>query len=213
MSEGNTNEKKYSFKSILKENMQTLIGVKGTSNKQTAKKITVRIAYTALFTAIGVLFNVYTINPTKSLAISFISIPAFLAGIMLGPISGFAVGILSDLIGWIIAPHGPFMIMISISAGLFGFIPGIIFLVFRMHPHLKIAISYVLTFVICTCFMNTLDLWITYNKGKTTFWLYLLPRLPWQLINSVVNWILATLLFVALRRAKIIIIPKKVKAN
>lgn len=213
MIEPETKEKQSLFKTILNENMQTLVGVKGANKQQTAKKVTLRIAYTALFTAMGVLFNVYTINPTKSLAISFISIPALFAGILLGPLSGFAVGILSDLIGCIIAPHGPFMVMISISAGLFGLIPGVIFLFFRMHPHLKIAISYLLSLIICTVLLNTLDLWITYNKGKTSFWLYLLPRLPWQLINSIVNWILATLLFVALKRAKIIKIAKKSTAN
>lgn len=208
-----TKDKKSPFLDIIRENKQYLVGVKGANKKQVAQKVTLRIAYTALFTAIGVLFNVYTINPTRNLAISFISIPALLAGIMLGPISGFAVGILADLLGCIIAPHGPFMIMLSISAGLFGFIPGVIFLVFRLHPHLKIAISYIITLVLCTCFLNTFDLWITYNKGKTSFWLYLVPRLPWQLINSVINWILATFLFIALQRAKIIKIPKKVKAK
>lgn len=213
MIENETKEKKNSFRTILKENMKTLAGVKGNTKKQTAQKVTVRIAYTALFTAIGVLFNVYTINPTRDLAISFISIPAMLAGIMLGPLSGFTVGILADLIGCIIAPHGPFMIMLSISSGLFGFIPGVIFLVFRLHPHLKIAISYFLTLIICTCFLNTFNLWLVYASGKMSFWLYFVPRLPWQLINSVINWILATFLFVALQRAKIIKIPKKVKAS
>lgn len=211
MEQENTKEKNNFFIGIIKENMQYLVGVSGKNKKQVVRKVTLRIAYTALLTAIGVLFNVYTINPTKELAISFISIPALIAGILLGPISGFAVGILADLIGCIIAPHGPFIIMLSISSGLFGFIPGIVFLVLRTHPHLKILISYFLSLIICTCLLNTLGLWITYNKCKVSFWVYLLPRFPWQLINSVINWILATLLFVALQRAKIIKIPKKVK--
>lgn len=210
MEENQTKEKRNSFSTIFKENLNNLLGKKATTKKQVVQKTTVRIAYTALFTAMGVLLNVYTINPTQDLAISFISIPAFFAGIMLGPISGFTVGILADLLGCIIAPKGPYIVMLSISAGLFGFIPGVIFLIFRLHPHLKIAISYFLTLIICTCVLNTLGIVITYNIKKG-YWVYLSIRLPWQLINSVVNWILATFLYVALTKAKII--KKRVKTK
>lgn len=200
-------ENKITFKETVKLNLKNFFGTKPKSKNGIVLKTTARITYIALLTALSTLFNMGTFYPVKYFALSFTAIPCFIAGIMLGPISGFAVGFLGDLLGFLIAPQGPYMPMIAISSGLFGFIPGMIFLLFRFHPHLKILISYILCLLVCTCCLNTLNLWLVYSAGEktlATFWVYLKIRLPFQIAVCAINWFLTTILYVCLVKAKVI---------
>lgn len=200
-------KEKIGFKSVFKCNFETLYGTTDKTKKGIAVKGTVRIAYLALFVALATLFNVGTFVINRYFALSFIGIPCFIAGIMLGPISGFVVGFLGDLLGSIIAPQGPYMPMIGIASGLYGFIPGIVFLIFKMKPQIKIAISYLLCLIICTCCLNTVNIWLVYSSGEktlATFWVYLKIRLPFQIAVAGINWFLTTVLYECLVKAKII---------
>lgn len=215
MNENITNEEtfqkqkneKVSFKEGVKLNLNNFLGTKPKSKNGIVLKTTARITYIALLTALSTLFNIGTFYPVKYFALSFTAIPCFIAGIMLGPISGFAVGFLGDLVGALIAPQGPYMPMIGIASGLFGLIPGLIFLLFRFHPHLKILVSYILCLIICTCCLNTVNLWLVYSAGEktlATFWIYLKVRLPFQIAVCAINWFLTTVLYVCLVKAKVI---------
>lgn len=207
MKDNQLTKEKIGFKSIIKCNFETLYGTNSKTKKGIAVKSTIRIAYLALLTAIATLCNAGSIFINRYFTLSFIGIPCFIAGIMLGPISGFAVGFLGDLLGSLIAPQGPYMPMIGIASGLYGLIPGVIFLLFKMKPELKITISYILCLIICTCGLNTVSLWLTYSKGEktlSTFWIYLELRLPFQIAVAAINWFLTTVLYECLAKAKII---------
>ena len=64
---------------------------------------------------------------------------------------------------------------------------------------------YILVTLICTCFLNTMGLWLMYAVGKKTFFVYLSVRLPWQLITSGINCSLSIVAFKLLEKQKLAI--------
>lgn len=50
-------------------------------------------------------------------------LPIILAGILLGPLAGGVVGIVSDLVGFLLVPMGPYMPHFTLTAALTGIIP------------------------------------------------------------------------------------------
>jgi len=62
-----------------------------------------------------------------SLRLSFGEIPIIIAGILFGPLAGFLTGIAADLLGYMINTFGGAYIPgLTISAGLTGFLPGLL---------------------------------------------------------------------------------------
>jgi|GEM_PF-973749 len=186
------------------KNYKAILGAKPNSKKGYVLKATTRIAYTGVLTALATLFNVITFYPVKYLAFSLTTIPTFIAGAMLGPISGFAVGFLGDLLGWLILPQGAYMPLIGISSGLWGFIGGIVFLALNLKYPFKIIISYLICLLFCTSFLNTFNLWIVYSNGKSTFWAYLWLRIPFQVLMAAINCFLTTITYRELLKLKIV---------
>lgn len=153
-----------------------------------------RVAYTAVFTALALIANIFTIDTgLKYFMISFLATPCFFAGVMLGPLSGFAVGMISDLLGALIHPLGPYNVLIGIASGLLGFIPGVVFRYLRGNAYVKAAVSFALCLIVCTAGLNTYALFVIYSKGKT-FFAYLGVRLPFQIIVSAINCFITVLL-------------------
>ncbi|MDD4291114.1 MAG: folate family ECF transporter S component [Clostridia bacterium] len=86
------------------------------------------IAYCGVLTALAIVCNTFTIMLAPNKALSFVYIPAFTAGIALGPIAGLIVGGLGDLLGHFIAPKGDFQPLITLSSALIGLIPGLVYM-------------------------------------------------------------------------------------
>jgi ECF transporter S component (folate family) len=126
-----------------------------------------------------------------------------LAGFLYGPKNAFIVGFVGDLITAIIFPAGPYNPLIGLASGLMGMIPG---LVLRKtgNIYIKVALSAILTLIICTCGLNTLGLWLVYGIGKKTFFAYLFARLPFQIIMCAVN----AMITVIIMRVLIHVLPK-----
>lgn len=129
------------------------------------------LCYTAVFVALSAASNILTfpIGKGNTNAISITYIPNFFAGAFLGPLAGFLTGFLGDLIGCWLHPLGPINPFILLASGLMGFIPGVIFKLFRKSKHKHIdyvatATSMVLIFAICTT-INTIGVWLFYFKG------------------------------------------------
>lgn len=74
----------------------------------------------ALFIAIGVVINSLRVN-----GISFGGLPIIFSGFMLGPVSGFIVGALTDVVAFIVRPSatGGFNPIFMLTSALTGFIP------------------------------------------------------------------------------------------
>lgn len=204
---------KVNIKANFTTNVKKLIGKKPTTKKGKVVKATKRIAYTAVLTALATIFNIITFFPVRYCSLSFTAIPCFIAGVVLGPISGFGVGFLGDLLGHLILPQGAYMPLIGISSGLMGFIPGVLFLLFNGKDYLKICISFLICLVICTIFLNTYNLWLVYSKGTKSFWMYLQLRLPFQILISVVNCFLTCIIYRELAKAGIVKLATRKNKN
>ncbi len=175
------------------------------------QKITAsKIATLGVLVALSTVTNMFSINIIPNLfALNFNHTVSFLSGAIFGPIFGFLSGVLGDLIGCIIAPKGPYNILITISSGLPGLFSGVAFLFYAKFVKKKSAIKlialsfvvYVLITLLVTCGLNTYALWSMYSKGKKTFWVYLSVRAPFQLIVSAINLFLSTSISFALKNS------------
>ncbi len=173
------------------------------NNKQKLKAYftTQRIAYLGIMVSLAVLTNVFPIffNGGNN-SISFTYTIYLLAGAFFGPVSGGIVGLLSDLLGFLIAPQGPYIPLITLSSALMGVIGGMIYKIPKVNHYVKLALAYVVIFVICTLGLNTLGLWIVYAQGKKTFWVYLIGRAPIQTLVVAVNIAITYVLYIPLKK-------------
>lgn len=157
-------------------------------------KDTYRIALAGMLLGLLVVANIMTIQVIPPyFVLSFVLTIAFCIGNAFGPLGGFSLCFLGDLIGCIIYPFGPYNILVGLSSGLMG-------LIFGFLHNKKIKIWYLICIflivtLICTSGINTLGLWLMYAASKKTFWAYLVARLPYQLINSAVNCLITTIMY------------------
>lgn len=158
-----------------------------------------RLAFAAVFTAISVITNIFTFFfGGTGISLSVTYFPIFLSGVFFGPWIGLVVGLTGDVLGQIIAPQGAWIPFITISSGLIGFIPGVLFSIRegkllknpKVEAYLKICISMILVLVICTAGLNTFGLWLFFSAGKKTFWVYLWGRLSLQATAVFINLVL-----------------------
>jgi riboflavin transporter len=103
-----------------------------------------------------------------ALKINFSAVPLLMAGIFYGPLAGFIAGALSDVIGYIINPMGPYFPGFTITTALTGMIPGLIFKTVRNNPRLsKLNFNYINAGFIA---LMTVGLgYAFYLKGVLTF--------------------------------------------
>lgn len=156
-------------------------------NRFGSKSFTIRLCYIGALSALATVLNIYTIPISGSNFLSLVAFVCFAAGVLCGPLGGFAVGFIGDLLGAIIMPFGPYNPVIGIATGMLGFIPGFIFTYFKGNMYVKTVISFFLCFLVCTAGLNTFALYLIYGYGKKTFWAYLFARVPFQLIGVAVN--------------------------
>ena len=86
----------------------------------------------AISIVLKILFEVYIpLGGFPSLRLNITALPIMLSGILFGPLAGFAVGFISDILCFIIKPGGPFFIGFTLANALTGFIPGLLFMMLR----------------------------------------------------------------------------------
>ena len=97
----------------------------------------------SLFVALSLVLKVaFEIYFTPDLRFNFCDVPLMLSGIVLGPIWGFAAGVISDLINFAIKPGGSVIhIGFTLSSGLVCMIPGLVFWLDKKRKSSKIKYS------------------------------------------------------------------------
>lgn len=119
------------------------------------KLSTNKIVFYALFISLSVVLKLLKI-PIPIIGLTFVGLPIIMAGILFGPTAGGIVGGLSDIIGYIIKPTGPFLPHFTLTAILTGVIPGLVLYFFKkdinklsiLHYILAIGIGQIITSVI-----------------------------------------------------------------
>lgn len=156
---------------------------------------TFKLCSIALLSALSIVFNAYAINLTPDISLSFTYIISFIAGVFLGPIEGFGVGVIGDLIGCIIAPKGPYAPTVTLSSGLLAVLPWTIFTLCKKWPlSLKIVFSFIFTFLVCSVGINTPTWYIMYNS-KMDYLVYIISRNAVQLQIVLLNCVLTMIAF------------------
>jgi len=112
------------------------------------KNATYRLVMNSLFVVLAILLSRLLairipIGNVEVIRFGFGTIPMFLSAFIFGPLDGFIVGGLSDLIGYWINPMGAFLPQFTLTSALHGLIPGIVFRYFfkRRINYWSLAIS------------------------------------------------------------------------
>lgn len=86
------------------------------------------LVFASVFVAMAVILKIsFEIYFTPQLRFNFCNVPIMMSGIFLGPIWGFAVGAVTDIVNYLIKPAGAMHWGFTLSSALTGCIPGIIF--------------------------------------------------------------------------------------
>ena len=130
------------------------------------------LVFSALLVATSIIFTRFLgfIAFGGAVRISFGNLPIALAGALLGPFWGGMTGLAADLLGATLFPQGGFFPGFTLTSVLTGVIPGII--LYSRKPSIKlIALSSIISAVLCSLILNTFWLTILLKKG----FLVLLP--------------------------------------
>lgn len=162
------------------------------------KKIryTQKITYIAVLVAMAlickVLGNFLTIGTFR---VSFTYIPWIIAGIMLGPVGGAAVGLITDILGTLIAGYTP-NLLLMLGSALYPVFPALVFKLPLKNERLKMVLGSVVSLVVCTIFINSAGNAVYYG---TPFWPTLVARFS-QIGVFVVNVVILVLLYPVIQR-------------
>lgn len=163
------------------------------------QKASRKIAYTALITGFVVVANMFFEFKLAETQFSLSLFVSAIAGILIGPVLGFAACFLGDLVGFLYNSGGfAYLPWIGLSLGVTAFLSGLIVggLDYKKgwFLYVKLSLVCVLTFFICTIAINTTAFWLLYSK--VSYGEYLISRLfvQGQIWNSLVNYVL---LFIA----------------
>lgn len=157
----------------------------------------VKLILCALFIAMQVVLSRFLSINLQYLKIGFSFIPLMFASYLFGPAGGVLVATVSDLIGAIAFPSGPFFPGFTVTAALSGLIYGLAF-----HKNCstgKIVAGVIANEVICSILLNTLWLSIMYTSDFKT----LIATRVWQsAAMTVVQIVFAEIFFNRLKVAK-----------
>lgn len=147
-----------------------------TRNSANVDPRTRRLAYCALFTALGVVLGGLLSIPAMplgsyTLKIGLGVLPVIVTAVLYGPLYGGTVGALTDLLQALIFPKGAYMPWFTVIGALFGVIPGIFFVKGQKPTLKRIFVAVFSGQTVCSVVLNTLLL----------MWLY---GSPWQIVYA-----------------------------
>lgn len=130
-----------------------------------------KIVLSGLLLAAAIVINRFLSINTSILSIGFTFVPLIFAGIILGPKYSTIIAGLTDLIGALLFPTGPYFIGFTISSLLTGLIYGIFLYDKELKVDKKFIIKLLLTIiVICVLINGCLNsMWIIIMYKKTSY--------------------------------------------
>ena len=162
-----------------------------------------KAAMLAVFTALSVVVNCFSLDVGASNKIAFTYTVCFFAGQMLGALPAFCVAFAGDAIGYLLNPVGVYWLY-GLSLGVYAAIVGAVLNVpfgkGRAAPYVKAACALVLGFVAVTVLLNSavnylyLKTFVWQAEGGKAFLVYLGGRLAFQSVVYAVNAAICMLL-------------------
>lgn len=136
-----------------------------------------------LLIAIKLVIGLYSITVTPYLKISFSFLASAVIGMMFGPVVGAVCGGITDILGFMIKPMGPFYIAFTFIAVISGSLYG--FLLYKKKITLtRCIITELIMMVFINLILNTYFSSLLYGKG---FMAIIYPRLIKNLCQLPVN--------------------------
>lgn len=159
----------------------------------------------AMLTAISILLTrIASPQISDAVRLSFGTIPIMLAGIVCGPIYGFAVGIIADFLGFWLNPMGSSLILgLTLCSGLLGLVPALFNRIFKDKNMWLLAVSTILSEIIVSGILKSFFLMGAYG-GNYLVWL--VPKLINALIMGVIE-------FIVLRATIDLLVKRKIKKD
>ena len=156
-----------------------------------------KTALAAVFVALSVVVNCFSIDVGTSNKTDFTYAVCFYAGYLLGAVPAFFVAFLGDALGYLLNPQGVFWLF-GVTLGVYAVIMGAVMNAplgrGRGAPYLRAVVALVLGYVLVTVVLNSVvNYWyarIFFWDGipKKTFLVYLGGRLAFQSIVYAVNF-------------------------
>jgi len=169
--------------------------IKGGFFMQKKKFFTIRaLVMAAMFVTLSIVFaRMFSIRVSEGLRLSFGQTPIILAGILLGPWWGLIVGVLADITGFMVAPMGAYIPGLTLTSGLIGLIPGLIYkYVIKKNVTWALIVSIAIDMLIVNGLLATFFLALVYSKR--TFEAWLIARMPVELVMIVVQVVVCLIL-------------------
>lgn len=145
-----------------------------------------KLTMAAMLLAVSVVLSFFKVPVTNLIEIRFNSLPIAAAGYLFGPVIGGLVGMLADILGYIVKPTGPFFPGFTISSTATGVIYGM--MLWRRDVRLPwLALAEAIQTAVVSIFLNSYFLSILYGSG---FFVVLSARLLKSLVMYPVNLLL-----------------------
>lgn len=151
--------------------------------KTTTQSTLRKTVYAAVMIALAIILKFAEIPIGLDFRITLTMIPLMLAGMLLGPTYGFSVGMLADVLLFILKPDGnTFHIGFTLTNGLYGLIPGLIGVMLKKKnidfSFKTIILTSFLCEVICSLILNNIFL-------SQLFGVAIMATLPIRIFKSI----------------------------
>lgn len=123
--------------------------------------------------------NIFTIGGFR---VSFVYIPWIIGGVVLGPIGGCAVSLITDILGTFINGQTPIPLMMLGNA-LYPLFPALAFRLPGKYQYLKIVVGSCVSLLVCTLGFNTLSLAQFYGVPYLPYFVTRLTQVPVFVFN------------------------------
>ena len=163
------------------------------------------LTVSAFLVAIAIVLGFFKIPITEFVEIRFQFIPIALGGALFGPAMGGIIGMLADILGYVVKPTGAYFPGFTISSIVVGVIYGLFF--YRKKLTLPRVIMAELTVtIIRSIVLNTINLSILYGEG---FLAILSTRILKTIVMFPVNVVILFLSLTLLPR----LLPKEIRLD
>ena len=165
--------------------------------KERGKQNLKRLVTVSLLIALQIVLSRFLSIRAWNLKIGFGFIPVVIAATLFGPIDAALVGGISDLLGAILFPVGPYFPGFTFTSALIGVIFG---LLLKSKPDIfRVVLSVVFSQGICGLLINTLWVSILYNNP---YFAVLVTRLPQVGIMTAAELIIIPIIIAAQSRIR-----------
>ncbi len=143
-----------------------------------------RLIYLAMLIACEIVLNRFLSITSSGTKIGFGFAPIALCAMSFGPLAAAVAGGLSDLLGAILFPIGPYHPGFTLVSAAYGFVFGILFYNPSRFSKTSLFIRVAIASIINSCmglFLNTL--WVSQLYSDRTYWAWLVYRVPEYIVE------------------------------